>query len=89
LCCWKGRSGSGRGATIHIIIVFALVVVDLEVEEEQWFILLNWICVRNKTLTLIEREDDTRSWINFLVYFSHFTTMPCPPRGWRYILIGC
>jgi hypothetical protein len=27
--------------------------------------------VRNITLTLIEREDDTRSWDNFLVYFSH------------------
>jgi hypothetical protein len=26
---------------------------------------------RNRTLTLIEREDDTRSWDNFLVYFSH------------------
>jgi hypothetical protein len=26
---------------------------------------------RNRTLTLIEREDDTRSWSNFLVYFSH------------------
>jgi hypothetical protein len=25
----------------------------------------------------------------FLVYFSHSTTMPCPPRGWGYILIGC
>jgi hypothetical protein len=25
----------------------------------------------------------------FLVYFSHSTTMPCPSRGWRYILIGC
>jgi hypothetical protein len=45
--------------------------------------------VRNRTLTLIEREDDTRSWRNFLVYFSHSTTMPCPPRGWGYILIGC
>jgi hypothetical protein len=45
--------------------------------------------VRNRTLTLIEREDDTRSWGNFLVYFSHSTTMSCPPRGWRYILIGC
>jgi hypothetical protein len=45
--------------------------------------------VRNITLTLIEREDDTRSWDNFLVYFSHSTTMSCPPRGWRYILIGC
>jgi hypothetical protein len=45
--------------------------------------------VRNRTLTLIEREDDTRSWGNFLVYFSHSTTMPCPPRGWGYILIGC
>jgi hypothetical protein len=29
--------------------------------------------VRNRTLTLIEREDDTRSWGNFLVYFSHNT----------------
>jgi hypothetical protein len=45
--------------------------------------------VRNRTLTLIEREDDTRSWGNFLVYFSHFTTMPYPPRGWGYIFIGC
>jgi hypothetical protein len=27
--------------------------------------------VRNRTLTLIEREDDIRSWDNFLVYFSH------------------
>jgi hypothetical protein len=45
--------------------------------------------VRNRTLTLIEREDDTRSWGNFLVYFSYSTTMPCPPRGWGYILIGC
>jgi hypothetical protein len=35
--------------------------------------------VRNKTLTLIEREDDIRSWDNFLVYFSHSTTMSCPP----------
>jgi hypothetical protein len=25
--------------------------------------------VRNRTLTLIEREDDTRSWSNFLIYF--------------------
>jgi hypothetical protein len=49
-----------------------------------------YVCsVRNRTLTLIEREDDTRSWKNFLVYFSHSTTMSCPPRGWGYILIGC
>jgi hypothetical protein len=27
--------------------------------------------VSSWTLTLIEREDDTRSWDNFLVYFSH------------------
>jgi hypothetical protein len=45
--------------------------------------------VRNRTLTLIEREDDTRSWRNFLVYFSHSTTMSYPPRSWGYILIGC
>jgi hypothetical protein len=46
------------------------------------------LIVRNRTLTLIEREDDTRSWGNFLIYFSHSTTMPYPPRGWGYILIG-
>jgi hypothetical protein len=34
----------------------------------------------NRTLTLIEREDDTRSWSNFLIYFSHSTTMSCPLR---------
>jgi hypothetical protein len=45
--------------------------------------------VRNRTLTLIEREDDTRSWRNFLLYFSHSTTMAYLPRGWGYILIGC
>jgi hypothetical protein len=45
--------------------------------------------VRNRTLILIEREDDTRSYKNFLVYFSHSTTMSYPPRGWGYILIGC
>jgi hypothetical protein len=27
--------------------------------------------VRNRTLTLIKREDDNRSWSNFLIYFSH------------------
>jgi hypothetical protein len=27
--------------------------------------------VRNRTLTLIERKDDTRSLNNFLIYFSH------------------
>jgi hypothetical protein len=31
--------------------------------------------VRDRILTLIEREDDTRSLSNFLVYFSH-NTMP-------------
>jgi hypothetical protein len=51
--------------------------------------MMNEVLVRNRTLTLIERDDDTRSWGNFLVYFSHSTTMPCPPRGWGYILIGC
>jgi hypothetical protein len=47
------------------------------------------LTVRNRTPTLIEREDDTRSWGNFLVYFSHSITMSYPPRGWGYILIGC
>jgi hypothetical protein len=47
------------------------------------------VVVRNRTLTLIERKDDTRSWGNFLVYFSHSTTMPYPAMGWGYILIGC
>jgi hypothetical protein len=37
--------------------------------------------VRNRTVTLIEREDDTRSWEIFLIYFSHSTTISCPLRG--------
>jgi hypothetical protein len=44
---------------------------------------------RNRILTFIEREDDNKSWKNFLVYFSHSTTMSCLSRGWGYILIGC
>jgi hypothetical protein len=38
--------------------------------------------VRNRTLTLIEREDDTRSWRNFLVYFSlYHNAMPSKGLG--------
>jgi hypothetical protein len=38
--------------------------------------------VRNITLTLIEREDDTRSWGNFLVYFSlYHNDMPSKGLG--------
>jgi hypothetical protein len=33
--------------------------------------LIENLSVSSWTLTLIEREDDTRSWSNFLVYFSH------------------
>jgi hypothetical protein len=64
-----------------------------EGDEQEMFMLQDRTAliplVRNRTLTLIEREDDTRSWGNFLVYFSHSTTMSYPLRGWRYILIGC
>jgi hypothetical protein len=39
---------------------------------------------------LSSREDDTRSWGNFLVYFSHkLTQCHANLRGWDYILIGC
>jgi hypothetical protein len=49
-----------------------------------------WIpLVSSRIFTLIESEDDTRSWEFFWVYFSNSTTMPCPLRVWRYILIGC
>jgi hypothetical protein len=34
--------------------------------------------VRNRTLTLIKMEDYTRSWGNFLIYFSHSTIMSYP-----------
>jgi hypothetical protein len=47
------------------------------------------LLVSNRTFTLIDREDDTRSFVNFLIYFSHSTTMSCPLRSWRYILICC
>ena len=36
---------------------------------------------------LSSREDDTRSWGNFLVYFSH--KCHANLRGWGYIFIGC
>jgi hypothetical protein len=45
--------------------------------------LLNFVVVefvRNRTLTLIEREDDTRSWGNFLIYFSHYHNV-IPSKG--------
>jgi hypothetical protein len=43
------------------------------------------LSVRNKTLTLIERDDDTRSWGNFLIYFSQ---CHANLRGWGYIFIA-
>jgi hypothetical protein len=66
-----------------VLITRHVETVRSEVEKQQY------IGVRNRTLILIESEDDIRSWGNFLVYFSHSTTMPCPSRGWGYILIGC
>jgi len=36
---------------------------------------------------LSSRDDDTRSWGNFLVYFSH--KCHANLRGWGYIFIGC
>jgi hypothetical protein len=41
--------------------------------------------VRNITLTLIEREDDTRSWDNFSGLF--LTLCHANLRGWGYIFI--
>jgi hypothetical protein len=39
---------------------------------------------------LSSREDDTRSWGNFLVYFSHkLKQYHANLRGWGYIFIGC
>jgi hypothetical protein len=62
--------------------IYSILPVPLENLSRYFALNLNCVsCVRNRTLTLIEREDDTRSWGNFLIYFSHFTTMPCPPRG--------
>jgi hypothetical protein len=37
--------------------------------------------VRNRTLTLIEREDDTRSWGNFLVYCLTLYHNVMPSKG--------
>jgi hypothetical protein len=41
----------------------------------------------SRVLTLIEGEDDTRSWSNFLGLF--LTQCHTNLRGWGYILIGC
>jgi hypothetical protein len=42
--------------------------------------------VRNRTLTLIEREDDTRSWGIFFGLF--LTQCRTNLRGWGYIFIA-
>jgi hypothetical protein len=46
-----------------------------EGDEQEMFMLQDRMTlipdVRNRTLNLIEREDDTRSLGNFLIYFSH------------------
>jgi hypothetical protein len=42
--------------------------------------------VRNRTLTLIEREDDTSNWGNFLILF--LTQCHANLRGWGYIFIA-
>jgi hypothetical protein len=77
---------------LNFVLTFVVVVVfnyDVSQKKNVRYMQKVGKPVRNRTLTLIEREDDTRSWGNFLVYVSHSTTMPCPPRGWGYILIGC
>jgi hypothetical protein len=68
---------------------FYLIVLCLQISHMKCTLPFILLSGRNRTLTLIEREDDTRSWRNFLIYFSHSTTMSCPPKGWGYILIGC
>jgi hypothetical protein len=46
--------------------------------------LVKAVIVRNRTLTLIKREDDTKSWSNLLVYFSH-NDMPTKGVGVTYL----
>jgi hypothetical protein len=46
--------------------------------------LVKAVIVRNRTLTLIKREDDTKSWSNLLVYFSH-NNMPTKGVGVTYL----
>jgi hypothetical protein len=87
------RSGNGElGMSSETFVLVCLILTEIlksphAHDIEKLSLLIE--DVRNRTLTLIEREDDTRSWGNFLIYFSHSTTMSYPPRGWRYILIGC
>jgi hypothetical protein len=56
-CCWRGPRETWEGDEQEM---FRL--------QDRTALILD---VRNRTLTLIERKDDTRSLNNFLIYFSH------------------
>jgi hypothetical protein len=41
------------------------------IPQDSLLFLLLFVSVSSWTLTLIEKEDNTKSWGNFLIYFSH------------------
>jgi hypothetical protein len=45
--------------------------------------------VRNRTLTCIEREDDTRSWDNFSGLFLTLYHNAMPSKGLEIYTLGC
>jgi hypothetical protein len=45
--------------------------------------------VSSRIFTLIESEDDTRSWEFFLGLLLKLYHNAIPSRGWRYTFIGC
>jgi hypothetical protein len=63
--------GNRETHTLHIDTIFCnFVQGDLNMNDYCQK-MKGFANVRNRTLTLIERKDDTRSWGNFLIYFSH------------------
>jgi hypothetical protein len=95
---WEIRCGNTinypGNPRFRIRVSFKVAPTSKEMEDKtqmlsKFALVTKEVGVRNRTLILIEREDDTSTWRNFLVYFSHSTIMSCPSRSWRYIFIGC
>jgi hypothetical protein len=60
-----------RGQPMFLLPAEDRTALILDVRNRTLTLIALILDVRNRTLTLIEMEDDTRSWDNFLVYFSN------------------
>jgi hypothetical protein len=76
-------SGAGKGARRSLFPPCCLLLTRF------WLLVAGFALLVAVESLLSSREDDTRSWGNFLVYFSH-KLIQCHAnlRGWGYIFIG-